>query len=85
VTRLIAAPPNPLITYALAGGLVLLLVLAILFFVMLSRSRATHGFAKDTMGEAQKELASLEIIAARYDKSLADKLRALKDKLGEAI
>ncbi len=79
------APPNTSITIVLIAALAVVLVLAALFFVMLLRSRAGHGFAKGTMGEVQKELASLEITAAKYDKSLADRLRNLKDKLGEAI
>lgn len=78
------APPNTSITLILIVVLVVVLILAALFFVMLLRSRAGHGFARGTMGEVQKELASLEIVAAKYDKALADKLRNLKDKLGEA-
>jgi hypothetical protein len=70
--------------YALFGGVVILAVLTVAFAIMATRSRAKRGFSSSIMGDVQRDLASLEVIAVKYDRSLADKLKGLRGKLTEA-
>ncbi len=79
------APPSNTLMYALFGGVAVLAVLTALFAIMAVRSRAKGGYSSTLVGEVQRELASLEVIAVKYDKSLADKLKGLRDKLTEAV
>lgn len=83
--EVLPAPPNPLLMMLLSGAVVVVALAAALFSILFLRVRARHGFTTGTVSEVQKELASLEVTAARYDKALADRLRSLKDKLGDAI
>jgi hypothetical protein len=78
------APPSNAIIYALFGGVGVLAVLTGIFGVMAIRSRAKGGYSSSIVGEVQRELSALEVIAVKYDRNLADKLKALRDKLTEA-
>jgi hypothetical protein len=75
-------PSSSLQTYLLAGfaGAV---VVVILLAVMMLRSRGKSGYSEGLIGEVQKDLAVLEVTAAKYDRAMADKLKSLRDKLGE--
>lgn len=77
-----APPSTSLQTYLLAGfaGAV---VIVILLAVMMLRSRGKSGYSEGLIGEVQKDLAVLEVTAAKYDRAMADKLKSLRDKLGE--
>jgi hypothetical protein len=79
------APPNgSYVTYLLIGVIVAA-VLAVVFLVMFMRSRGKSGFYDSIASDVQKELAALEVTAAQYDQSLADRLKRLRDRLGERI
>jgi hypothetical protein len=79
------SPPNSnLVTYLLLG-VVVVAVLAVAFLLLLLRSRGRSGVNNSIASEVQKELASLEVTAAQYDKALADRLKRLRDKLGERV
>ena len=78
------APPSSTLVYALFGGVAVLAILTVVFAIMAVSSRSKRGFSSSIMGEVQRELASLEVIAVKYDRSLADKLKGLRDKLTEA-
>jgi hypothetical protein len=78
------APPSSTLMYALFGGVAILAVLTVAFAIMATRSRAKRGYSSSIMGDVQRDLASLEVIAVKYDRSLADKLKGLRDKLTEA-
>jgi hypothetical protein len=79
------APPNgSYVTYLLIGVIVAA-ILAVVFLVMFMRSRGKGGFYDSIASDVQKELAALEVTAAQYDQSLADRLKRLRDRLGERI
>lgn len=78
------APPNPTLFYALLGATVLLAIIVIALFVVMLRGRGKSQYTSAVANEIQKELASLEVTASKYDKSLADRLKALRDRLSEA-
>lgn len=79
------APPNSSYVTYLLIGLVVAAILAVVFLVMFMRSRGKGGFYDSIASEVQKELAALEVTAAQYDQSLADRLKRLRDRLGERI
>jgi hypothetical protein len=79
------APPNSTFVNYLLIGLVVAAVLAVVFLVLLLRSRGKSGFYDSIASEVQKELAALEVTAAQYDQSLADRLKRLRDRLGERL
>jgi hypothetical protein len=76
-------PNNSLQTYLLVGLVVAVLVIVVLAVLTL-RSRGKSGFSTGIVSEVQKDLAVLEVTAAKYDRAMADKLKSLRDKLGEA-
>lgn len=77
------APPNDTLMTYLLIGLGVAIILVILFAVLTLRSRGRRGFSSSLIGEVQKDLAVLEVTAAKYDRAMADKLKSLRDKLGE--
>jgi len=78
------APPNTMLTTLLVAAAIGLAVLCIVSVVMLLRSRTSSEYGRSVIGGVQKELAGIEVTAAQYDKALSDRLRALREKLGEA-
>ena len=60
------------------------MVVIILLAVVALRGRGRHGYSSGLLSEAQKELAVLEVTAAKYDKAMADRLKSIREKLGEA-
>jgi len=76
-------PPNNSLTTYLIGGLGLTAVIIVLLAVLMVRSRGKSGYSSGIVGEVSRELAVLEVTAAKYDKNMADRLKALRDKLGE--
>lgn len=78
------APPNSTFFYALLGAAVVLVIIVIALFVVMLRGRGKSQYTSAVTNEIQKELASLEVTASKYDKSLADRLKALRDRLSEA-
>ncbi len=77
-------PPNgSLTTYALVG-LAGAVVVVVLLAVLMLRSRGKSGYSVGIINDVQKDLAVLEVTAAKYDKAMADKLKSLRDKLSES-
>jgi hypothetical protein len=76
-------PSNSLQTYLLVG-LAAAVVAVILLAVMTIRSRGKSGYSIGIINDVQKELAVLEVTAAKYDKAMADKLKSIRDKLSES-
>lgn len=79
------APPNPslLIGLMALGGV--LAAATVILAVLLTRGRGRSGYAGGIVSGVQKELAALEVTAAQYDKTLADGLKTIRDKLGEVL
>jgi hypothetical protein len=77
------APPNNSLTTYLIGGLGVAVVVIILLAVLMVRSRGKSGYSAGIVGEVSRDLAVLEVTAAKYDKAMADKIKSLRDKLGE--
>jgi len=78
------AAPSQSTVNALLASVVVAVILVILLAVLLVRGRGKRGFSEGIVSEVQKELALLEVTAAKYDKALADRLHALRSRLGEA-
>jgi len=76
-------PPNNSLQTYLFAGLGIAVVLVILLVVIMARGRGKSGYASSVIGEVQKEMAVLEVTAAKYDRALADRLKSLRDRLGE--
>jgi hypothetical protein len=51
--------------------------------VLTLRSRGRSGYSSSLIGEVQKDLAVLEVTAAKYDRAMADKLKSLRAKLSD--
>jgi hypothetical protein len=77
-------PPSSSMSTTLLVGVVVAAVVIILLAVIVLRGRGKRGFSEGVVSEVQKELALLEVTAAKYDKALADRLQALRNRLGEA-
>jgi hypothetical protein len=77
-------PPNNSLNTYLEAGVGVLAVLVVLFAVMMLRSKGKSGYSVGIINDVQKDLAVLEVTAAKYDKSMADKLKSLRDKLSES-
>jgi hypothetical protein len=77
------APPSTTLSYALIGAVAIAAVIIVALAIVLVRGRGKRGFSSGIISEVQKELAILEVTAAKYDKNLADRLQALRNKLGE--
>jgi len=77
------APPNNSLETYLFVGLGAAVVVVILLAVMTLRSRGRSGYSSSLIGEVQKDLAVLEVTAAKYDKAMADKLKSLRAKLSD--
>jgi len=76
-------PSGSLQTYLLVG-LAAAVVVVILLAVMTLRSRGKSGYSVGIINDVQKDLAVLEVTAAKYDKAMADKLKSIRDKLSES-
>jgi len=77
-------PPSGSLTTYLLVGLAGAVVVVILLAVLMLRSRGKSGYSVGIINDVQKELAVLEVTAAKYDKAMADKLKSLRDKLSES-
>jgi len=77
-------PPNTTTMTTLLAVVAVAVIVIILLAVLVLRSRGKRGFSEGIVSEVQKELALLEVTAAKYDKALADRLQALRKRLGEA-
>ncbi len=76
-------PSSSLQTYLLVGLAVAVLLVVVLAVLML-RTKGRSGYSSTLIGEVQKDLAVLEVTAAKYDKAMADKLKSLRAKLSES-
>jgi len=76
-------PSSSLQTYLLVG-LAAAVVVVVLLAVMTMRSRGKSDYSVGIINDVQKELAVLEVTAAKYDKAMADKLKSIRDKLSES-
>jgi hypothetical protein len=79
------APPNPSFMIGLMAGVGGLAAIAVILAVLLLRGRTKYGYASSLVGGVQKELAALEVTATQYDKGLADRLKSIRDRLGEVM
>ena len=77
-------PPSSSNYLYLLVAVIVIAVVAALFAVGYIRGRSKTGYASAVINETNRELASLEVVASRYDKTLADQLKKLRDKLTEA-
>jgi hypothetical protein len=77
-------PPNNSYVSYIVGAVILLAVLAVALALVYLRGRGKQGYSAGVMNEINRQLASLEIIAGRYDKTLADQLKSIREKLTEA-
>jgi len=77
-------PPSGSLQTELLVGLAAAVVVVILLAVMMMRSRGKSGYSVGIINDVQKDLAVLEVTAAKYDKAMADKLKSLRDKLSES-
>jgi hypothetical protein len=77
-------PPSGALQTDLLVGLAAAVVVIILLAVMTLRSRGRSGYSVGIINDVQKDLAVLEVTAAKYDKAMADKLKSLRDKLSES-
>lgn len=77
------APPNSALVTYLVAGLAIAVIVAVLLAVLMLRSRGKSGYSSGVIGEVQKDLAVLEVTAAKYDRAMADKLKSLRDRLSE--
>ena len=77
------APPDSSLQTYLLIGLAITVVLVVLLAVMMMRSRGRSGYSTSLVGEVQKDLAILEVTAAKYDRAMADKLKSLRAKLSD--
>ncbi|MDA4118394.1 MAG: hypothetical protein OK455_08635 [Thaumarchaeota archaeon] len=78
------SPPNNSLQTYLLVGLGAAVVVIVLLAVLMLRSRGKTGFSTTIVSQVQKDLAVIEVTAAKYDRAMADKLKALRNKLGEA-
>ena len=78
------SPPNTTTSNALLAGVAVAAVVIVLLAILILRGRGKRGYSTGVVSEVQKEMALLEVTAAKYDKALADRLKALRDRLGEA-
>ncbi len=79
------APPNGSTATYLAVGLVVVVIIAIAFAVLALRKRGQSSVTSTVISDVQKELATLEVTATRYDKNLADRLKALRERLNDVV
>jgi hypothetical protein len=79
------APPNSSTSTYLAVGLVVVLIIAVVFAVLAMRRKGQSGVTSSVISDVQKELATLEVTASRYDKNLADRLKTLRERLNDVI
>jgi hypothetical protein len=77
-------PPSSALQNYLLGGLVVAVILVVLLAVLMMRSKGKSGYSTGIINDVQKELAVLEVTAAKYDRAMADKLKSLRDKLSES-
>ncbi len=77
-------PPSSSNYFYLVVAVILVAVVAALFAVGYIRGRGKSGYASAVINETNRELASFEVVASRYDRNLADQLKKLRDKLTEA-
>ncbi len=76
-------PPSTGLQTDLLVGLAILVILVVLLAVLMVRSRGKSGYSVGIINDVQKDLAVLEVTAAKYDRAMADKLKSLRDKLSE--
>jgi len=77
-------PPSSSLQTDLLGGLAATVIVIILLAVLVVRSRGKSGYSSTIINDVQKDLAVLEVTAAKYDKAMADKLKSVRDKLSES-
>ncbi len=76
-------PPSGSLQTDLLVGLAAAVVVVVLLAVVMLRSRGRSGYSVGIINDVQKDLAVLEVTAAKYDKAMADKIKSLRDKLSE--
>ena len=79
------APSNSSTETYLGAGLVVVVIIAVVFAVMALRKRGQSSVSSSVVADVQKELAMLEVTASRYDKNLAERLKALRERLNDVV
>lgn len=77
------SPPNTQYITYLYAGIGVLAVLVVVLLVLNLRKGSKYGLAKSVASDLEKELAALEVKTAQYDKAIADRLKSVREKLGE--
>jgi len=78
-------PPDNMLNMVLIVLVVAMVVGATLVAVMYMRANSKLGVMSNTVADVQRDLAALEVSAGQFDRKLADKVKALKERLGESI
>ncbi len=78
------APPNNSTATYLGVALVVVIIVAVVLAVMGMRRSGKSSVTSSVISDVQRELATLEVTATRYDKNLADRMKALRERLNDA-
>jgi hypothetical protein len=76
-------PPDTTLQTILIAGIVLLAIIVVAILIMYSRLNTRAQLSASSLDATRDELASLEVTAGRYDESLANQLRRLREKISE--
>ncbi|BDB98938.1 hypothetical protein [Saccharolobus caldissimus] len=77
------SPPSNLLLYATIGVAVMLAVIAAFGFIMYFRTKGYYEDLDNTRKDIIKELSSIKVVAARYDKNLAEEIEKLINTLNK--
>lgn len=77
-------PPSSSLQTTLLAGLAAAVIVIVLLAILTLRSRGRSGYSTGIINDVTKDLAVLEVTAAKYDKAMADKLKSIRDKLSES-
>ncbi|WP_338602148.1 hypothetical protein V6M85_01615 [Sulfolobus tengchongensis] len=77
------SPPSYTITYAVIGVAVVLAIVAVFGFIMYTRAKGNYDELDRKTKDIIKELSSMKVVAARYDKNLAEEIEKLINSLSK--
>lgn len=76
-------PPDTTLQTALTAAVILLAITTAASIIMYTRLNTRAQLNTTTIDDTRDELANLEVTAGRYDESLANQLKRLREKLSE--
>jgi hypothetical protein len=76
-------PPDTTLQTILITGIVLLAIIVGALLIMYFRLNTRAQLSDSSLDATRDELASLEVTAGRYDESLANQMRRLREKISE--